>query len=151
MMAIEPIIRGLLTAHGLKIGPVHRARFASKVEAMLADAPILRVAIEPLLEARNVMRKQRPCWISVSHRWLARITSAKQWIARGVLRATTAWMFPPRMTRNPSNRLRQLDAARAQRGATANPGHDRCFGFPKSGRCAIVATCSGSERAPAYL
>jgi hypothetical protein len=73
MMAIEPIIRGLLTAHGLKIGPVHRARFASKVEAMLADAPILRVAIEPLLEARNVMRKQRPCWISVSRKWPARI------------------------------------------------------------------------------
>lgn len=59
MLAIEGTIRGLLKVHGLKIGLVHRAAFASRVEALLVDAPVLRVAIEPLLEARNVMRKQK--------------------------------------------------------------------------------------------
>jgi len=38
---------------------VHRCTFASKVEMLLADAPLLRTAIEPLLEARNMMRKQK--------------------------------------------------------------------------------------------
>ena len=59
MLSIELTIRGLLKVHGLKIGAVHRCTFAAKVEALLADAPELRGAIEPLLEARNVMRKQK--------------------------------------------------------------------------------------------
>jgi transposase len=59
MLAIEDTIRGLLRVHGLKVGLVHRARFAAKIEALLADFPILRTAIEPLLEARNMMRKQK--------------------------------------------------------------------------------------------
>lgn len=59
MLAIEATIRGLLKVHGLKIGLVHRARFAARVEALLADTPILHVAIELLLEARNMMRKQK--------------------------------------------------------------------------------------------
>jgi transposase len=59
MLAIEDSIRGLLKVHGLKLGVVHRARFAAKVEAMLADAADLRVAIEPLLEARNMMRAKK--------------------------------------------------------------------------------------------
>jgi transposase len=45
MLAIENTIRGLL--------------FAAKVEMLLADAADLRMAIEPLLEARNMMRKQK--------------------------------------------------------------------------------------------
>ncbi len=45
--------------HGLKLGIVHLARFAAKVEAMLADAADLRVAMEPLLEARNMMRAKK--------------------------------------------------------------------------------------------
>jgi len=39
MVAIEATIRGLLKVHGLKLGLVHRARFAAKVEGMLTDAP----------------------------------------------------------------------------------------------------------------
>jgi transposase len=59
MLAIENTIRGLLKVHGLKLGNVHRRRFAAKVETLLADGADLRVAIEPLLEARNMMRKQK--------------------------------------------------------------------------------------------
>jgi transposase len=59
MVAIEATIRGLLKVHGLKIGDVHRCTFAARVETLLADAPELRLAIEPLLEARNMMRKQK--------------------------------------------------------------------------------------------
>ncbi|MGF6426556.1 IS110 family transposase [Bradyrhizobium elkanii] len=44
MLAIEDTIRGLLKVHGLKLGLVHRARFATKVEAVLRDAPELRLA-----------------------------------------------------------------------------------------------------------
>lgn len=58
MVAIEQTIRGLLKVYGLKLGAVHRCTFAARVEALLADAPELRLAIEPLLEARNAMRKQ---------------------------------------------------------------------------------------------
>jgi predicted transcriptional regulator len=49
----------LIRIHGLKIGNVHRCTFAARVETLLADAPELRLAIEPLLEARNMMRKQK--------------------------------------------------------------------------------------------
>jgi transposase len=59
LKSIELTIRGLLKVHGLKIGGVHRCTFAARVEALLADAPELRLAIEPLLEARNVMRRQK--------------------------------------------------------------------------------------------
>jgi len=53
MLAIEVTIRGLLKVHGLKLGALHRCQFTAKVEAMLADAPDLRMAIELLLEVRN--------------------------------------------------------------------------------------------------
>jgi transposase len=59
MLAIELTIRGLLKVHGLKVGAVHRCTFAARIETLLADAPELKVAIEPLLEARNLMRKQK--------------------------------------------------------------------------------------------
>jgi transposase len=59
MLAIELSIRGLLKVHGIKIGAVHRCTFAAKVDALLADAPELQAAIGPLLEARNMMRKQK--------------------------------------------------------------------------------------------
>jgi transposase len=59
MLAIEITIRGLLKVHGLKLGALHRCQFAAKVEKILADAPDLQMAIEPLLEARNMMRKQK--------------------------------------------------------------------------------------------
>jgi transposase len=59
ILAIEATIRGLMKVHGLKLGAVHRCTFAARVDTLLADAPELRMAIEPLLEARNVMRKQK--------------------------------------------------------------------------------------------
>jgi transposase len=59
MLSIEQTIRGLLKVYGLKVGAVHRCTFAVKVEALLADAPELQAAIGPLLEARNLMRKQK--------------------------------------------------------------------------------------------
>jgi hypothetical protein len=59
MLAIEDTIRGLMKVHGLKLGIVHRSRFAARVETLLADAPDLRTAIESLLEVRNMMRKQK--------------------------------------------------------------------------------------------
>jgi transposase len=59
MLAIEDTIRGLLKVHGMKLGAVHRCTFAARVETLLAAAPELRTAIEPLLEARNMMSKQK--------------------------------------------------------------------------------------------
>lgn len=59
MLAIEDTIRGLLKVHGLKVGAVHRNRFAARVSELLMDVPDLRVAIEPLLEVRVMMRKQK--------------------------------------------------------------------------------------------
>jgi hypothetical protein len=38
MLAVETTIRGLRKVHGLKVGLVHRCRFAAKVEMMLAEA-----------------------------------------------------------------------------------------------------------------
>ena len=58
MLAIESTIRGLLKVYGLKVGDVHRCTFAKRVEELLADASQLRSAIEPLLEARNMMRRK---------------------------------------------------------------------------------------------
>jgi transposase len=59
MLSIEQTIRGLLKVYGLKVGAVHRCTFSAKVEALLVDASELREAIAPLLEARNLMRKQK--------------------------------------------------------------------------------------------
>jgi hypothetical protein len=36
MLAIEDTIRGLMKVHGLKLGAVHRSRFAARVETLLA-------------------------------------------------------------------------------------------------------------------
>jgi transposase len=59
MIAVEQTIRGLLKVHGLKVGAVLRCAFAARIECLLADAPELRIAIAPLLETRNMMRKQQ--------------------------------------------------------------------------------------------
>lgn len=59
MLAIEQTIRGVLKVHGLKVGNVHRCTFSGRVNELLGNNPELRVAIEPLLEARNLMRKQK--------------------------------------------------------------------------------------------
>ncbi|MET4717206.1 transposase [Bradyrhizobium japonicum] len=59
LIARRKFVDHMLKVHGFKLGLVHRARFATKVEAALADAPELRLAIEPLLDVRNAMRAKR--------------------------------------------------------------------------------------------
>jgi transposase len=59
MLAIEQTIRGVLKVHGLKVGSVHRCAFPARINELLANNPELRMAIEALLEARNLMRKQK--------------------------------------------------------------------------------------------
>jgi transposase len=58
MLARENTIRGILRVQGLKVGPVHRYTFATRNEELLEDSPEIRLAIEPLLEVRNLMREQ---------------------------------------------------------------------------------------------
>jgi transposase len=60
-LQIEGTIRGLLKVYGLKIGAIHRNRFAARVADLLEEAalPKLSAAIEPLLRVREVMRGER--------------------------------------------------------------------------------------------
>jgi transposase len=60
-LQIEGTIRGLLRVYGLKIGAVHRNRFAARVLELLemAALPELSAASEPLLRVREGMRAER--------------------------------------------------------------------------------------------
>ena len=60
-LQIEGTIRGLLRVYGLKIGAIHRDRFAARVVDLLEEAalPELSAAIEPMLRVREVMRAER--------------------------------------------------------------------------------------------
>jgi len=60
-LQIEGTIRGLLRVYGLKIGGIHRNRFAARVVDLLEEAalPELAAAIEPMLRVREVMRAER--------------------------------------------------------------------------------------------
>src|SRR3954462_2286732 len=60
-LQIENTIRGLLKVYGLKIGAIHRNRFAARIADLLAMAtlPQLAAAIEPLLRVRESMRAER--------------------------------------------------------------------------------------------
>ncbi len=60
-LQIEGTIRGLLKVYGLKIGAIHRNRFAARVLELLemAALPDLSAAIEPLLRVREGMRTER--------------------------------------------------------------------------------------------
>jgi hypothetical protein len=59
--ADEGTIRGLLKVYGLKIGAIHRNRFAARVVELLemATLPELSAAIEPLLRVREGMCTER--------------------------------------------------------------------------------------------
>ena len=61
LLQIDDTIRGLLRVKGLKIGAIHRNRFAARVLDLLEQAalPELSAAIEPLLREREVMRAER--------------------------------------------------------------------------------------------
>ena len=60
-LQIEGTIRWLLKVYGLKIGAIHRNRFAARVLELLemAALPDLSAAIEPLLRVRESMRTER--------------------------------------------------------------------------------------------
>jgi transposase len=60
-LQIENTIRGLLKVYELKIGAIHRNRFAARVTELLAmvSLPELAAAIEPLLRVRENMRAER--------------------------------------------------------------------------------------------
>jgi transposase len=51
----------MLKVYGLKIGAIHRNRFAARVADLLEEAalPELSAAIKPLLRVREVMRGER--------------------------------------------------------------------------------------------
>lgn len=55
-LQIENTLRGILRIKGLKLGRVHRSRFADRVVELCENAPDLLPAVEPLLSARNAMR-----------------------------------------------------------------------------------------------
>ena len=59
ILAIEDTIRALLRVHGLKVGLIDRVRFAARVEALLADAPRLRVAV--VWDGRDVPNSDITC------------------------------------------------------------------------------------------
>jgi transposase len=58
MLQIENTIRGLVRIQGLKVRQVHRNKFSDKVRTLCEGHPEIWLAIEPLLEARDTMRKQ---------------------------------------------------------------------------------------------
>jgi transposase len=60
-LQIEGTIRGLLKVYGLKMGAIHRNRFAARVLDLLEMAALtdLSAAIEPLLRVREGMRTER--------------------------------------------------------------------------------------------
>ena len=58
MLQIENTIRSLLRTQGLKLGRVHRLKFAERVQTLCWERTDLRVVIEPLLNAREELRAQ---------------------------------------------------------------------------------------------
>jgi transposase len=55
---IENDLRGSLRNFGLKVGVVGAARFDERVRQLVADHPIVAAIVDPLLEARAVLRIQ---------------------------------------------------------------------------------------------
>lgn len=55
MLQIENTIRGLLRTQGLKLGRVHRYKFGERGE-LCEREPMMLLAVEPLLAARDEMR-----------------------------------------------------------------------------------------------
>ena len=73
-LQIEGTIRGLLKVYGLKIGAIHRNRFAARALELLemATLPELSAAIEPLLRVRESMRAERKAFdrtLAALSRW----------------------------------------------------------------------------------
>jgi transposase len=55
-LQIQNTIRGTLKGFGIKLGAASQGRFLAKVRLLIADQPVLRAAIEPLLGAWQALR-----------------------------------------------------------------------------------------------
>ncbi|MEM9969622.1 MAG: IS110 family transposase [Pseudomonadota bacterium] len=58
MLQIENTVRGLIRIKGIRLGKVHRNAFSGRVRELCEGSPDLLVAVEPLLDARDEMRRQ---------------------------------------------------------------------------------------------
>jgi transposase len=82
-LQIENTIRGILRLYGLKIGAIHRNRFAARVAELLemAAMPELSAAIEALLRVREGMRTERkaqpPLQVAAHHRRSPKCTRSR--------------------------------------------------------------------------
>ena len=59
LLQMHNTIRGLLRSHGLKVGEVHRNKFAGRIRELLREAPLLEVAAGPLLRAAELLVAER--------------------------------------------------------------------------------------------
>jgi transposase len=66
----ENEIRGALRPFGLKVGQVSASRFAQRIRDLVADKPRLRLCMDALLTAREVLAKQ----LAALHGELLRVT-----------------------------------------------------------------------------
>ena len=55
---LELCLRGVLRGFGLKLGDVSKGRFAARVRELVAGQPMLERVAEPMLEARETLRRE---------------------------------------------------------------------------------------------
>lgn len=70
MLDIELGIRGLLRGFGLKVGPVSKGMFATRIRELIAGQGMLERVIEPMLRARDALRAE----FNLLHRQVLAIT-----------------------------------------------------------------------------
>src|SRR5690349_10227069 len=58
LLDVELSIRGILRGFGLKVGPVSKGRYAARVRELVAGQPMLERVAEPMLEAREALRRE---------------------------------------------------------------------------------------------
>jgi len=58
LVDVELGIRGILRGFGLKLGDVSKGRFAARVRELVAGQPMLERVAEPMLEAREALRRE---------------------------------------------------------------------------------------------
>ena len=76
MLAIEDSIRGLLKVHGLKLGLIHRARFAAKLKRCWLMRPICGSPSSHYLKYATLCERRRRYWTVSFRKWRAKTTSA---------------------------------------------------------------------------
>ena len=60
---IENDLRGSLRNFGLKVGVVGSVKFEVRIRELVADHPVVAAIVEPLLEARAMLRVSLPSFI----------------------------------------------------------------------------------------